>query len=108
MQALIADGSYKQILKVGRRRTARSRLRRSTRAVTQDAVRTQATRGRPEPIQAVPVRHPGRWVAVVVLAVLAAMFIHMLVTNDGFHWAFIVRQHVPAADHAPGCAAPSC
>lgn len=46
-------------------------------------------RARPEPIKAVPVRHPGRWVAIAVLAVLAAMFVHMLVTNDGFRWSFI-------------------
>ncbi|MEV0806759.1 amino acid ABC transporter permease [Micromonospora sp. NPDC050200] len=47
-------------------------------------------RARPEPIRAVPVRHPGRWLAVAVLAVLAAMFVHLLVTNDAFGWAFMV------------------
>jgi polar amino acid transport system permease protein len=46
-------------------------------------------RARPEPIKAVPVRHPGRWVAVAVLAVLAAMFVHMLVTNKAFDWQFM-------------------
>jgi polar amino acid transport system permease protein len=46
-------------------------------------------RVRPEPIRAVPVRHPWRWVAVVVIAVLAAMFGHMLVTNKFFDWKFI-------------------
>ena len=45
--------------------------------------------GTAEPIKAVPVRHPGRWVAIAVLAVLAAMFVHMLVTNDAFQWAFM-------------------
>jgi polar amino acid transport system permease protein len=45
---------------------------------------------RPELIRAVPVRHPGRWVTVAVVAVLAAMFVHLLVTNDRFEWAFIV------------------
>ncbi|MBO2459005.1 amino acid ABC transporter permease [Actinomadura violacea] len=44
----------------------------------------------PEAIKAVPVRHPGRWVAVAVLAVLAAMFVHMLVTNKAFQWSFII------------------
>lgn len=44
----------------------------------------------PEVIRAVPVRHPGRWVAVGVVAVLAAMFAHLLLTNDRFEWAFIV------------------
>jgi len=47
-------------------------------------------RARPEPIKAVPVRHPGRWVAVVVLAVLVAMFVHLLVTNDAFQWSFMI------------------
>jgi polar amino acid transport system permease protein len=46
-------------------------------------------RARPEPIKAVPVRHPGRWVTVAVLAVLAAMFVHVVVTNQAFNWRFI-------------------
>jgi polar amino acid transport system permease protein len=46
-------------------------------------------RARPEPIKAVPVRHPGRWVTIAVLAVLTAMFVHVLVTNDRFEWRFI-------------------
>lgn len=45
---------------------------------------------RPEPIKAVPVRHPGRWVAMVVIAILAAMFVHLLVTNAAFQWSFMV------------------
>jgi len=49
-----------------------------------------AERVRPEPIQAVPVRHPGRWVAAVVIAILIAMFVHMLVTNPAFQWSFMV------------------
>jgi polar amino acid transport system permease protein len=44
---------------------------------------------RPEPVKAVPVRHPGRWLAVLVLAVLAAMLVHSLVTNPGFGWATV-------------------
>jgi polar amino acid transport system permease protein len=47
-------------------------------------------RARPEPIKAVPVRHPGRWVTIVILAVLTAMFIHMLMTNTAFDWGFMV------------------
>jgi len=43
----------------------------------------------PEQIRAVPVRHPGRWIATAVVAVLAAMFVHMLVTNDVFQWRFM-------------------
>ncbi|WP_375491786.1 amino acid ABC transporter permease [uncultured Jatrophihabitans sp.] len=34
---------------------------------------------RPSDIKAVPVRHPGRWVAVVVIAVLVAMLVHTVV-----------------------------
>lgn len=45
---------------------------------------------RPAPIQAVPVRHPGRWVAIAAIAVLVAMFVNMLVTNEAFQWRFMV------------------
>ena len=41
---------------------------------------------RPGLIDAVPVRHVGRWVAVVVIAVLVAMFAHLLLTNAAFRW----------------------
>lgn len=34
----------------------------------------------------VPRRHPGRWVAIAVLAVLLAMFVHGLVTNPRWDW----------------------
>ncbi len=37
-------------------------------------------------------RRPGRWVAVAVIAVLSAMFVHMLVTNKAFNWAFMVDE----------------
>src|SRR3954447_6453914 len=50
---------------------------------------TEARTGRPEPLRAVPVRHPGRWVAAAVIAVLVAMFVHMLITNDRFQWSFM-------------------
>jgi polar amino acid transport system permease protein len=48
-----------------------------------------AERAEPEAIKAVPVRHPGRWVAIAVIAVLVAMFVNMLVTNDAFQWQFM-------------------
>jgi polar amino acid transport system permease protein len=41
---------------------------------------------RPETIRAVPVRHPGRWVSGAIVLVLAAMLIHMLVTNPNLEW----------------------
>jgi polar amino acid transport system permease protein len=40
----------------------------------------------PEEIKAVPVRHPGRWVAVVVLAVIVAMLVNSVVNNPAYHW----------------------
>jgi polar amino acid transport system permease protein len=43
----------------------------------------------PEPVKAIPVRHPGRWIAIAVIAVAVAMFVHMLVTNDSFNWSFM-------------------
>jgi polar amino acid transport system permease protein len=38
------------------------------------------------PIKAVPVRHPGRWVAAAVIAVLAAMLVHSLFAQPGYEW----------------------
>ncbi|MHA6762849.1 amino acid ABC transporter permease [Streptacidiphilus sp. PAMC 29251] len=43
-------------------------------------------KGRPEDIRAVPVRHPGRWIAVAAIAVLAAMFLNAMVSNSVLHW----------------------
>jgi polar amino acid transport system permease protein len=52
-------------------------------------------RARPEAIKAVPVRHPGRWVTIAVIAVLGAMFLHLLITNDRFKWSFIFLHYQP-------------
>ncbi|MCD0448766.1 amino acid ABC transporter permease [Actinocorallia sp. API 0066] len=49
-------------------------------------------RARPEAIRAVPVRHPGRWIAVAVLVVLTAQFAHMLFTNEQFMWAYMFEN----------------
>lgn len=40
----------------------------------------------PEDIKAVPVRHPGRWVGVAVLAVLIAMLLNGVVNNEAYRW----------------------
>ncbi|GAA0925792.1 MULTISPECIES: amino acid ABC transporter permease [Streptomyces violaceusniger group] len=37
-------------------------------------------------LKVVPVRHPWRWAAVVVTAVLVAQFAHGLITNPGWEW----------------------
>jgi polar amino acid transport system permease protein len=42
---------------------------------------------RPDSIKAVPVRHPGRWVAVAAIAVLAAMLVNSIVTNPRYNWS---------------------
>jgi polar amino acid transport system permease protein len=45
----------------------------------------------PEQIVAVPVRHPGRWVAAAVLLVLAAMLANSLLTNPAWRWDVVWR-----------------
>lgn len=57
-----------------------------------------ATPDRPGRIDAVPVRHVGRWVAVAVIAVLLAMFAHLLLTNAAFRWTDVT---FPAMVQAP-------
>jgi len=49
--------------------------------------------GRPDEIEAVPVRHPGRWIAGAIVVVIAASIIRSIVTgagskapNTGFQW----------------------
>jgi polar amino acid transport system permease protein len=46
-------------------------------------------RGRPEEIVAVPVRHPGRWVAAAIVIVLAVAAGRSVVTNPRFEWGVI-------------------
>ncbi|AHI02052.1 amino acid ABC transporter permease [Kutzneria viridogrisea] len=50
---------------------------------------TDSAPPRSEPIAAVPVRHPGRWVAAAVLLVLAAMVVHSLLTNPAWQWSVV-------------------
>ena len=47
---------------------------------------------RPGEIRAVPVRHPGRWVAIAIIAVLVGMFVHMVLTNKAFEWHFVFES----------------
>ncbi|QSB13697.1 amino acid ABC transporter permease [Natronosporangium hydrolyticum] len=49
-------------------------------------------RAAPEAIRAIPVRHPGRWLAAGGVAVLAAMFAHVLLTNEAFQWSFVFEN----------------
>lgn len=52
-----------------------------------------AAGARPQEMQAVPVRHPGRWVAATVVVVLAAQLIYWLITNPALHWD-VVREYL--------------
>jgi polar amino acid transport system permease protein len=40
-------------------------------------------------IDAVPVRHPGRWVAIAFIALVVAMVLHLFITNEAFNWPFV-------------------
>ncbi len=42
--------------------------------------------GRPEDLEAVPVRRPGRWIASAIVLVVAASIIRSVVTNRNFMW----------------------
>jgi polar amino acid transport system permease protein len=55
--------------------------------VSSDEV-TEAT-GRPDDITAVPVRRPGRWVAAVIVVVIAAALIRSVVTDPHFEWGVV-------------------
>ena len=55
---------------------------------------------RPGKIEAVPVRHYGRWVAVAVITVLVLMFLNMIIFNPVFNWPFVfeVMNQSPVID----------
>jgi polar amino acid transport system permease protein len=54
---------------------------------------TESRTGRPEDIQAVPVRRPGRWIAAVIVLVIAASLVRSVLTNSNFQW-HVVGQYV--------------
>jgi polar amino acid transport system permease protein len=49
--------------------------------------------GPPEEIRAVPVRHPGRWVAAAIVALIAASLIRSAIENPNFQWD-VVGQYL--------------
>ena len=61
---------------------------------------TASTQDRPGAIDARPVRHPWRWVAVVLIAILAAMIVSSFVTNEkwNFPFAFQIMQQTPVIE----------
>ncbi|MGH2889044.1 MAG: amino acid ABC transporter permease [Solirubrobacteraceae bacterium] len=44
---------------------------------------------RPEEIRAVPVRHPGRWIAAAIVLIIAAAIVRSVVTNKHFGWHYV-------------------
>ena len=61
---------------------------------------TSTTPDRPGAIDARPVPHPLRWVAMVVIAVVVAMIVSSFVTNDkwNFPFAFEIMQQTPVIE----------
>jgi polar amino acid transport system permease protein len=59
--------------------------------MTATTTAAEVQQDRPGRIRARPVRHPGRWVAIAVIAVLALMFLNMLIFNPAFHWSFVLE-----------------
>lgn len=51
-----------------------------------DAATGPGKANRNKPIEAVPVRHPGRWFAVAALMLLGAMGVNSLITNPNWRW----------------------
>jgi polar amino acid transport system permease protein len=45
-----------------------------------------AARSQPDAIKAVPLRHPGRWIAAAVLSALAGLFVYGAATNSAYSW----------------------
>jgi polar amino acid transport system permease protein len=61
---------------------------------------TASTQDRPGAIHARPVRHPWRWVALVIIAIVVAMIISSFVTNEkwNFPFAFEIMQQTPVIE----------
>jgi polar amino acid transport system permease protein len=51
-----------------------------------DATEMAQPTGRPDEIRAVPVRHPGRWVATALVLLFGASLIHSVATNKRLEW----------------------
>jgi len=49
----------------------------------------RAPAGPPEQIKAVPVRHPGRWVAAVIVLLIALALARSVATNPRFDWSIV-------------------
>lgn len=52
---------------------------------------TSSAGERPGKIDAKPVRHPGRYVAIVVIGIITAMMISSFVTNSRWEWGWVLQ-----------------
>ncbi len=59
--------------------------------MSQRETSTAGAEVRPGAIDAVPLRHYGRWATIAVIAVLGLMLLHMLLANPAFEWSFVVK-----------------
>jgi polar amino acid transport system permease protein len=57
-------------------------------------VSVPTTTDRPGLIEARPVRHPWRWVAIAIIALLFAMMANLIFTNPAFDWSFVFKAMV--------------
>jgi polar amino acid transport system permease protein len=53
------------------------------------AITDTAARVKPDEIKAIPVRHPGRWLASAIILVLAAALAKSVETNPRFEWGIV-------------------
>lgn len=51
-----------------------------------DDTTAAGTAAEPEPIKAVPLRRPGRWLAAALIIVLVALFVYGAATNPAYRW----------------------
>lgn len=63
-------------------------------------VRASRPRGEAVPTETVPLRHPGRTLAALVLVFLAAVLVHSLITNPNYQWdvvwSFLFNEQILA------------
>lgn len=57
--------------------------------MTTSVVSAETTTGSAEPLTVVRARHPGRWIAGAVVAVLLAMAVNALITNPAWDWPVV-------------------
>jgi polar amino acid transport system permease protein len=66
-----------------------------------DVTEPAAPAGRPDEIKAVPVRHPGRWVAAALVVLVAVALVRSVATNPRFEWG-VVGQYFTSSSIMDG------